>query len=413
MKGIYKIKLRNLKTDDAYFSAPVKCFSEIEKSLFWGLLHGESEKVDALENIEACLRTFRDEKNAQFFATSSFESVEETSNEAWKTISAQVAEFNEDFRFTTFLGMQWYNDTPEEGLRQILYSKDAKPLLRKKEMKTNALKKIYKSHTTKDLLSIPSLTMAKGLETTFIDFDPDFERVVEIYNAWGSSECSLKEGNCRPITFNGKKGVAETEKGSIRKALNNNLRFGFVAGGLDDRGVYSSFFESDQVQYSPGLTAILAIEQTREALFQALINRSCYATTGPRIVLGCSIAGASMGSELNTKAKPGLHFNRHITGFVAGTTLIKEISFIRNGKPFHTITPEACYSEFALDDTDLLAKILLTAPQEEKPPFIYYYMRVIQDDGHIAWGSPIWIDNTDTSFVDSVTPKKAKKSASK
>ncbi len=268
--GIYKIQLRNLKTNEAYFSAPIKCFTEADKSIYWGLLHGESERVDSGENIEACLRHFRDERNNQFYAVSSFESAEETPNDIWKAICAQVAEFNEDYRFITFLGLQWFNEAPEEGLRQLIYSKDNKPILRKKDMKTNTLKKIYKSHTPKDLISIPSFTMGKGFETTFIDWDPDYERVVEIYNAWGSSECTAKEGNLRPIAADGKKGIGEAEKGSIRKALNNNCRFGFVAGGLDDRGIYNDFYESDQIQYSPGMTAIIAIEQTREALFQAL-----------------------------------------------------------------------------------------------------------------------------------------------
>ena len=408
--GLYKIQLRNLKTQELYFSAPVKCFTETDRSIYWGLLHGESEKVDAVENIEACLRYFRDDKNNQFFATSSFESAEETPSDAWKTISAQIAEFNEDYRFTTFLGLQWFNDSAEEGLRQFIYAKDNRPILRKKEMKTNTLKKVYKGHTPKELLSIPSFTMAKGFGTTFADFDPDYERVVEIYNAWGCSECTTKEGNLRPITAEGKKGIAEFEKGSIRKALNQNCRFGFVAGGLDDRDLYEQCYESDQAQYSPGLTAILAIEQTREALFQALVNRSCYATTGERIVLGFFIAGASMGSELNTKAKPGLSFNRHITGFVAGTANIKEISFIRNGKPFKTIEPKSSHHEFAIDDTELLSKILLTPSQPDKSPFVYYYIRVVQEDGHIAWSSPIWIDQPEAA--PSTNGKKAKKTNS-
>jgi hypothetical protein len=413
--GIYKIQLRNLKTGDSYFSAPIKCSIEADKSIYWGLLHGESEKVDAAENIEACLRHFRDDRNIQFFAVSAFESVEDTPNDVWKTISTQVAEFNEDYRFTSFLGLQWFHHAPEEGLRQLLYSKDNKPMLRKKEIKTNTLSKIYKTHTPKELISIPSFSMAKGYETTFVDFNPDFERVVEIYNAWGSSECPAKEGNPRPIAVDGKQGISENEKGSIRKALNNNLRFGFVAGGLDDRGIFSECYESDQIQYSPGLTAIIAIEQTREALFQALINRSCYATTGERIVLGFYIAGSAMGTELNTKAKPGLGFNRHITGFVAGTTPIKEIVFIRNGKPFHTIHPKESHHEFAIDDTELLSKIVLPAPGGEKSPFVYYYMRVLQEDGHLAWSSPIWIDQTETLAAATAAPsassKKVKKQA--
>ncbi|MGE3535661.1 MAG: DUF3604 domain-containing protein, partial [Parachlamydiales bacterium] len=340
-------------------------------------------------------------------ATSSFESQEETSNEHWKMISTQVAEFNEDYRFTTYLGFQWFGDTAEEGLRQIIYAKDNKPILRRKDSKSSALKKIYKSHTPKDMMGIPSFSMGKGLETTFIDFTPEYERVVEIYNAWGSSECTEKEGNPRPITSEDKTGVFESEKGSIRKALNNNHRFGFVAGGLDDRGIYSEFYESGQVQYSPGLTAILAIEQTREALWQALHNRCCYATTGERIIVGFSIANVFMGNELNTKAKPGLNFNRHISGYVAGTDIIEEINIIRNGVPFHTIRPDATHIDFTFDDTEPLSKIALKSP-DERPPFVYYYIRVIQKNGHIAWASPIWIDITEQAAV-AVAPKKKKK----
>lgn len=406
--GIYKIQLQNLKTGEKYYSSPIKCFADFDKSLYWGLLHGESERVDSADNIETCLRQFRDEKSMQFYATSGFESAEETSNEQWKLISSHVAEFNEDNRFITFLGFQWFSDEPGEGLRHCFYQKDSKPIGRRKDAKTSSLKKLYKTVNPKEMIAVPSFTMGKGLETTFQDFSPEYERVVEIYNAWGCSECAAKEGNLRPIMANGKKGISETEKGSLRKALNENHRFGFVAGGYDDRGVYASFFDSDQAQYSPGLTAIFAIEQTREALMLALYNRQCYATTGERIILGFSIAGSLMGAELNTKAKPGLSFNRHITGYIAGTTNIKEVSIIRNGEVFHTFHPKDNYFEFAFDDSEPLHKALLPG-KEEKPPFAYYYLRAVQEDGHIAWGSPIWIDYTETLPVN--IGKKAKKKA--
>ena len=282
-------------------------------------------------------------------------------------------------------------------------------------MKSNTLKKIYKSHNPKELIAIPCFTMGKGFATPFSQFDSDFERVVEIYNAWGCSECTIKEGNLRPITSEDKKGIFETEKGSIRNALNQNHRFGFVAGGFDDRGIYSNFYESSQVQYSPGLTAIFAIEQTRDALFNALYNRCCYATTGPRIILSYSIANGQMGSELNTKTKPGLVYNRHICGFAAGTSPISEITIIRNGQVLHLFHPKVTHFEFAFDDAEPLSKILLSSP-DDKPSFIYYYIRVVQEDGHIAWGSPIWIDHPlshDPLTPSSGNAKKNKKTSVK
>lgn len=390
--GVYRIQLQNLKTKDKFYSYPIKCFEHQDKGLYWGLLHGESDRVDSSENIEGCLRHIRDEKSLQFFSSSCFENAEETSNEAWKNISSHISEFNEEGRFATFLGLQWFSEDHEEGLRTLVFSKDSKPILRKKDAKTSNLKKMYKGLAPKELISIPSFTMAKGLGSNFSEFSPEFERVVEIYNAWGSSECLTKEGNLRPITSTSKVGVFEWPEGSIRKALNKGHRFGFVAGGMDDRAIFSEFYEGDQVQYTPGLTAIAALEQTKEALFLALFNRSCYATTGERIIVGFSIAGIPMGSELSSKTKPGLVYNRHITGYIAGTTPIQTIEFIRNGSVFHTLHPNELSLEFAVDDPEMANLIALPSQNEEAPPFIYYYIRVVQENGHIAWSSPIWID---------------------
>lgn len=392
--GVYRIQLKSSAHEQPFFSSPIKCFSENDFSIYWGTLHGESEKIDASEHIDPYIRYIRDEMGYQFIGTSPFENSNETPNEIWKAISSNVYEYNEDNRLTTFLGLQWFGDE-KEGLRQIIYWKDNKPLMRKKDSKYTNLKKIYKIHSPKEILSIPEFTMAKGYETDFSDYHFEFERVVEIYNAWGSSECLEEEGNPRPIKSLSEKGIQETKAGSLRHALNQNFRFGFVAGGLDDRGIFQHLFESDQVQYSPGLTAIIAIEHTRETLMQALYNRSCYATTGPRIVLAFSIAGSQMGSELSTKNKPGLAWNRHITGFVCGTATIKEIQFIRNGKEFHKLSPEQQNVEFAYDDFQELKNVALNS-SDDRPPFVYYYMRVLQEDGHMAWSSPIWIDLTES-----------------
>ncbi len=393
-EGIYIIELLNPQTKQKFHSAPIACFFDEENGIFWGSLHAESEKIDATDNIESCLRLHRDENAWSFFGTSSFENPEETSSDHWRSIGLHVSEINEDNRFNVFQGFQWVGEKFKEGIRQLVYLKDQKPLLHRKDAKSSSLKKIYKAHPSKEILSVPSLTMSSKHGYHFEDFNPEHECVIEIYNAWGSSECTEKEGNMRPIS-GGKDGDCENPAGSIRNALNKNCRFGFVAGGLDDRAIYSSYFETDQEQYSPGLTAIISPEHTREALFQALQRRSCYATTGPRIIVGFFIAGFGMGSEISTKQKPGLTLNRHISGYVAGEVKIAKVEFLRNGEIFHTIQPEDTKVDFAIDDTSDLEKIILQS-SDDRPPFIYYYIRVTQEDGHIAWSSPIWIDHNAT-----------------
>lgn len=391
-EGIYRICLSNLNTKEIFFSAPIKCFQESDRNLFWGLLHGESERVDSTENIESCLRHFRDDKHLNFYGSSCFDALEETSNELWKVISQNIQDFNEEDRFGTFLGFQYKGTSPKEGLRHFIYLKDNKPILRQKDSKSSTLGKIYKSHSPKDFLVIPSFTMGSGSPFDFTEFTPEYERVVEIYNAWGCSERSAKEGNLRPIAIEeGGKGVKEDPAGSIVNALKAGCRFGFVAGGLDDRGIYTDFFDSDQIQYSPGLTAIICAKHNREALLEALSQRSCYATTGERIILGFHIANQSMGSELSIATKPGLKVNRHISGYVAGTAPIEIIEIIRCGEVIKTIHPDSTYHlDYDYDDMIDFEKVAIKKP--DGTPFLFYYLRVIQKDGHMAWSSPIWID---------------------
>lgn len=404
-EGIYTIQLLNTATKQIFKSGPIKCFADNNKHLYWGLLHGESDRFDSTENVESCLRHFRDDKAFNFYASSPFESTEETSNEIWKSITQNIAEFDEDDRFTTFLGFQWAGEPKTEGVRQIIYAKDNKAIQRKKDIKSNTLKKIYKSASPKEFVSIPSFTMAKGVEFNFDEFDPDFERVVEIYNAWGSSEESKKEGNSYPIEGSEAGSYKESVDGSIQKALQRNFRFGFVAGGLDDRGVYADLFDSSQEQYSPGLTAIVAPNHTREALLEALYQRSCYATTGERMIVGLYLAGIPMGREISTADKQGLAINRHLSGYVAGTTKLKKVEIIRNGKVIKTFEPDDYFFNFTYDDLTSLDKVCIDA-KDKKPPFVYYYLRVTQEDGHMAWSSPIWVDNIPKSAIPKSAPKK-------
>ena len=387
--GIYVIHLKNLKDKKEYCSGPIKCFATETKNVFWGALHGESERFDSNDNIENCLRHFRDERSLNFFGCSIPDTAEETSNEAWKKICNFIAEFDEEDRFAALLGQQYLGKPKDEGLRTFVYTKDERPIIRQKDVKTSSLKKVYKTVSPKELISIPTFTMASCSSFDFDEFCPEFERVAEIYNSWGCSERTAKDGNPFPIKPQSKKGAREAPEGSLVKALQKNRRFGFVAGGLDDRSLFGTFYDANQKQYPPGLTAVLCDRLTRQNIFEALFNRACYATTGERIVLGLTLAGHLMGSELSTLQKPGLHIIRHLSAYVAGTAPLKKVELIRNGVVLKTFHSSSNSLDFDYDDMDDLAKICL---KTSKVPFVFYYLRVTQANGHMAWSSPIWVD---------------------
>ncbi|MFI5334016.1 MAG: hypothetical protein ACHQT8_02475, partial [Chlamydiales bacterium] len=59
------------------------------------------------------------------------------------------------------------------------------------------------------------------------------------------------------------------------------------------------------------------------------------------------------------------------------------------------------------DDMTPLEKVAFPA-KDKAPPFVYYYLRVIQADSHMAWSSPIWIDYPDVGAM-TLSKKKPKK----
>jgi hypothetical protein len=85
--------------------------------------------------------------------------------------------------------------------------------------------------------------------------------------------------------------------------------------------------------------------------------------------------------------------NRHIVGYAAGTKPLKEVILLRNGVPLKVFHPKSDYFDFEFDDMEHLSKAVL--PGGAKPPFVFYSLRVIQQDDHIAWSSPIWVDAVD------------------
>jgi hypothetical protein len=83
-----------------------------------------------------------------------------------------------------------------------------------------------------------------------------------------------------------------------------------------------------------------------------------------------------MGDEVRT-AQPKLDV------VVLGTNLLDRVEVLRDGAVVHTERPAAPATElrFAWQDP---------APRRGQKAS-YYYVRVLQRDGQMAWGSPFWV----------------------
>ena len=74
-----------------------------------------------------------------------------------------------------------------------------------------------------------------------------------------------------------------------------------------------------------------------------------------------------------------LRVRRPVKVKVIGTANLRSIELIRNNKIVHSHRPSGSRAAFEYRD--------LEPPAGES----YYYLRVVQEDGNMAWSSPVWI----------------------
>jgi hypothetical protein len=120
---------------------------------------------------------------------------------------------------------------------------------------------------------------------------------------------------------------------------------------------------------------VLAEEISRKGLLEAMRRRHTYAATD-NIVLDVRLGGHIMGDEART-AEPRLEV------VALGTAALDRAEVLRDGRVVHTERPgkESAELRFSWRDP--------APPRGERPS--YYYVRVLQRDGQMAWASPLWV----------------------
>ena len=200
-------------------------------------------------------------------------------------------------------------------------------------------------------ISIPH-TIAAGGGTNFMHNDPAMEPLLEIYQG-----CRMSyEADGAPRENSGEKYAS----GFAQSALEKGYKIGFIA---------SSDHRSTHISYA----AVYAEELTREGIFRALQERHAYAATD-NIVVDVRVGDAIMGDSIRINEIPQVRVS------VRGTGPIHNIQIIKDNAYVYTVRPGVREASFTFRDADA------------RPGESYYYIRVQQEDGQMAWASPIWVD---------------------
>ena len=204
-----------------------------------------------------------------------------------------------------------------------------------------------------------SHTSATWMGTDWRDNDPELEPLVEIYQGDRTSyehesaprAAKSKEPYSQPGGFK--------PEGFVWNAWAKGFKLGVQA---------SSDHASTHVSYA----VLLAEDTTREAVLAAIRARHAYAATD-NIILDVRAGEHIQGDIFTVSERPRLEAR------VEGTAAVEKVEIIKNNKYVYSSRPNKASVKLTFEDAD------------SRPGEAYYYVRVQQADGQMAWSSPMWI----------------------
>jgi hypothetical protein len=287
-------------------SPPIEIKAEKpEYRALWGDLHGQSEETIGTNSIEDYWTFARDRAFLDFCGHQGNDF--QITPEFWRRVKDTAKAFHEPGRFVTIPGYEWSGIHPNGGDRNVHFLEDHPEIFRSSrwqapdappETEANDAHQLFDRLRGKDAIVVAHVG---GRPANLQFHDDEIERLIEVASAWGKFEWMIED------------------------AMRLGHKVGFCAGSDDHKGRPGASYPGRSFfGWYGGLTCVLAKELTREAIFEALRARHCYATTGQRMILQVTCDGHVMGEEYRAKGP------RHISIRAIGTAPIERIDLFRN-----------------------------------------------------------------------------------
>ncbi|MDI7277165.1 MAG: DUF3604 domain-containing protein, partial [Anaerolineae bacterium] len=284
--GTHRLLAHEARLDLAAESNPVWVEQRTPGTLLplWGDLHAQSAEGCGGRAAPGCLRHARDVACLDFCSHQG--SAYQIGDASWEELRETVRRHDEPGRFAAFLGYRWAGSTAGGGTRSVLFLRHDARILRCSRAQLAEgeegdvcypLTELYQALRGQEALLVAS-AVSPAANPDF--YDPELERLVEVYSSWGQANWLLAE------------------------ALRRGHRVGFVAGSADPRGCPGANCPgAGSLVSRGGLTCVYAAAHTRLEIWRALRSRRCYGTTGARILLDVQADGHRMG-EVYTADRP-------------------------------------------------------------------------------------------------------------
>jgi hypothetical protein len=210
-----------------------------------------------------------------------------------------------------------------------------------------------------------SHTSGTRMGTDWRDNDPAFEPVVEIFQGCRNNY----EAAGAP-----KSPDPERDKANLAPPHMGYMPDGFVANAWNKGYRLGIIASSDHTSVHYSYAMVYTETMDRAGILEAIRRRRTYGATD-NILLDVRAGNHWMGEEFTTREPLRLAVK------ALGTSPLARITVIRNNEAVFTREFDSAEASFVYQDQD--------NPPAKQPSF--YYVRVEQRDGQLAWSSPIWV----------------------
>lgn len=335
-----------------------------DKKLLFGDIHGQSGISDGVGEIDQYYHYARTRADLDFTALTDHDCYPDwISQSEWEWMKTTNRLMNTDGKLSCFLAYEW---TPNEyqydyGHKNIYYRGDDGEIFRSGDIGGMTPFKLFESLKQYEAMAFPHHPAADwGLVSAATDWnfhDPQIQRLVEIFSRHANFEDYESQSKYT-------KNIKKMKGHSVQDALARNYHIGFTAGS-----------DSHQMEHGieGGIFAVLVPEFTRESIYDAMYDRFTYATTGARILASLKVGTAHMGQEIEMKYGEPVMLNVSVMATGKGV-----VQILKNNQVIREERTEDGICDYSHVDSDWRNDD-------------FYYVRVVQEDGHMAWTSPVWV----------------------
>lgn len=369
--GIHYVTARSADSGVIGSSNPIRItLTEPEYRIYWGDLHCHTQESDGTGSLDFNYGYARDVAWLDFIGVtdhlvwdaqgkpevSTDGPIRRTPDE-WNDLqSAAARKHHVPGRFVTFLGYEWSAGSERGGDHNVYYMND-----RARVGCAWHLNDEYKDVRCRGDRAAFVIPHVGGRIADPKWHDPAVEPQVEINSMHGHFEWLAQEylQAGHKVGFNG----------------GSDSHFGLPGNDIWPNHGRLGLARRD-TSVPQGTTCVFAPQLTRESIRDAIFARRTYATTCIKMLLEVSMDGHIMGEEYASGRPPKMHV------FAAGTAPIARVEIVRGAE--RILNRKTAGKVVELDFTD----------DEPVSGTTWYYVRVSQSDGEIAWSSPIFFTYT-------------------